>query len=408
MREIRRIALGWLIDGSGRPARENILVEVRADRILSVGTLETDALHAGGLEDYRPGTLIPALVDSHVHLAMSGTTDPAARERQLSDGYAELAPVIAGHLVRLSAVGVLAVRDGGDRGGFALRFRQNRSGSGGGTVQVKAAGRAWHRAGRYGGLIGRALPPGRSLAEAVAGESARCDVVKVVNSGLNSLTEFGRQTPAQFEPEELRAAVAAAAARGLGVMVHANGAEPVRTAVLSGCRSIEHGFFMGADNLQRMADQGVVWVPTAVTMQAYAEHMAQNGQDPEVALRTLEHQLEQLALARRLGVSVALGTDSGSPGVEHGRAVAAEMKLLIQAGYSLPEAVRCATAIGWQLIGGTAGLIEPGRPATFVVVEGGPGGLPDRLGRVQAFFVDGVSQRLPSRGRPPATQRPPG
>ncbi len=396
MREHKRIAAGWLIDGSGRPPRENILIEVRDGRILRVDAFEKGALRPGGFADCRSGTLMPALVDSHVHLAMSGATDSATRERQLSAGWAELVPVMAGHLDRLLAAGVAAVRDGGDRGGFARRFRQDQDGRDPATVQVKAAGRAWHRAGRYGGLIGGVVPPGRSLAEAVAGAGARCDLVKVVNSGLNSLTEFGRLTPAQFELPELKAAVAAAAALGLGLMVHANGVEPVRAAVQAGCRSIEHGFFMGADNLGRMADKGVAWVPTAVTMRAYAEYLAKTGKDPDVARRTLDHQLEQLALARRLGVTVALGTDSGSPGVHHGTAVAAEMKLLIEAGYTLPEAVECATANGWRLIGGEAGLIEAGRPATFIVVDGTPRGLPDRLNQVRAMFVDGVRRRLPA------------
>jgi imidazolonepropionase-like amidohydrolase len=392
MRAVNRIAAGWLIDGSGGPVRENVLLEVRDGLIRTVEALRVDGLLDGGFEDFRHCTLVPALVDSHVHLAMSGATDPATRARQLTAGYAELAPVIAGNRARLLAAGVVAVRDAGDRGGFVRRFLRDEGGRGLSTVRVKAAGRAWHRPGRYGGLIGRALPPGRSLAAAVAGDRGRCDVVKVVNSGLNSLTEFGRQTPAQFDPAELKAAVAAAGGRGLEVMVHANGIAPVRAAVLAGCRSIEHGFFMGADNLGRMAEKEVAWVPTAVTMQAYAGHLAQTGQDPDVARRTLDHQIEQLALARRLAVTVALGTDSGSPGVDHGTAVATEMKLLIQAGYTLPEAVRCATANGWELIGGAAGLIEPGRPATFIAVDDDPSGLPAGLHRVRAVFVDGIKR----------------
>ena len=74
----------------------------------------------------------------------------------------------------------------------------------------------------------------------------------------------------------MSAAVQAAASRGLSVMVHANGEAPVRIAAMAGCRSVEHGFFMGSENLSRMADRGVTWVPTAVTMQAYAEHYRQS------------------------------------------------------------------------------------------------------------------------------------
>jgi imidazolonepropionase-like amidohydrolase len=89
---------------------------------------------------------------------------------------------------------------------------------------------------------------------------------------------------------------------------------------------------------------------------------------------------------------VALGTDSGSPGVEHGAAVIEEMKLLMQAGYSLPEAIPCATVNGARLAGGEFGLIESGRPATFVIVDGSPSTLPESLKRVRAVFIDGIKQ----------------
>jgi imidazolonepropionase-like amidohydrolase len=209
---------------------------------------------------------------------------------------------------------------------------------------------------------------------------------------LNSLTDYGKQTAPQFDLAEMCAAVKAAAELGRSVMVHANGEAPVRVAVAAGCRSIEHGFFMGKDNLARMADKGVAWVPTVVTMAAYARIFAQTGRSPDVARRTLDHQLEQLATARRLGVTVALGTDSGSPGVEHGAAVIEEMKLLMQAGYSLPEAIRCATVNGARLTGGEFGLIEPGRPATFLVAQGSPSTLPESLNNIRAVFIDGIKQ----------------
>jgi imidazolonepropionase-like amidohydrolase len=149
---------------------------------------------------------------------------------------------------------------------------------------------------------------------------------------------------------------------------------------------------MGKDNLARMADNGVAWVPTVVTMSAYARIFEQTGRNPDVACRTRDHQIEQLAVARRLGVTVALGTDSGSPGVDHGAAVIEEMKLLIQAGYSLAEAIPCATVNGARLVAGEFGLIEPGRPATFAIVEGSPSTLPESLMKVRAVFIDGIKQ----------------
>ncbi|MCK7515923.1 MAG: hypothetical protein MZV70_76115 [Desulfobacterales bacterium] len=172
------------------------------------------------------------------------------------------------------------------------------------------------------------------------------DHIKIVNSGLNSLTEYGSRTAPQF---------------GLDGNVAPPCRRPQRADCPSWCTPTARrpcaspswrdadpsstGSSWGRDNLARMADRGVAWVPTAVTdagVRRVADRQA--GRNPDVARRTLDHQLEQLALARRLGVTVALGTDSGSPGVHHGAAVIAEMGLLMQAGFTLAEAVRCASA----------------------------------------------------------------
>ena len=185
----------------------------------------------------------------------------------------------------------------------------------------------------------------------------------------------------EFSPEELREAVQAAHEQGKRVMFHANGVEPVRGAVEAGCDSIEHGFFMGEENLARMAERGTIWVPTAVTMRAYAETLPADDPAAEIARRTFDHQLRQIEKARELGVQIAVGTDAGSLGVEHGRAVAWEMGILVEAGFSISEAVRFATENGAQLLGyPELGRIVPGRPGRLLAVEGGPESLLANLG----------------------------
>ncbi len=255
-------------------------------------------------------------------------------------------------------------------------------------MTVRAAGRAFRAPKRYGRLIGRPLLPGRRLADAVIHMNDPVDHVKIVNSGLNSLTDFGRETAPQFEPEELRAAVAAAHARGLRVMVHCNGEAPVAGAVKAGCDSVEHGFFMGEDNLRRMADAGTVWVPTAVTMRAYSRLLPQNTREADVARRNFAHQREQIRRGRELGVKIALGTDAGSLGVHHGRAVGEELAILMAAGFPVEAAVACATRVGAGLLGLSGeGVIDSGRPARCIAVDGPPARLAENLsaGRIIRF-----------------------
>lgn len=206
-------------------------------------------------------------------------------------------------------------------------------------VAALCAGRGWYREGRYGGLVGCPVSPDIRLVEAFKKVPAGGDVVKVVQSGLNSLHDFAKQTSPQFSEEELRELVAAAHERGLKVMVHANGKEPVRRAVAAGCDSIEHGFFMGEGNLERMAERGTHWVPTVFTMKAYAANIGATRwkADRRVIEKTVEHQIGQLRRARELGVKVALGTDAGSIGVLHGESMVEEMKIFKKLGILLPK-----------------------------------------------------------------------
>jgi imidazolonepropionase-like amidohydrolase len=326
---------------------------------------------------------------------MSGTEEVEARRRQLELERDEADSVIERHLRDHLSRGVVAVRDAGDRAGHALRFREERLQASGIPLLVRVSGPAWHAPDRYGRLIGR--PPGRgTLAEAVERSDPAIDHVKVVNSGLNSLLRFGKATPPQFGREELADAVLAAEARGLPVMVHANGERPVRDAVDAGCGSIEHGFFMGRENRFRMARRGAVWVPTACTMSAYARTLPPGSREARGARRNLEHQVGQLREAVREKVRVALGTDAGSPGVHHGKAVSEEIGLLMRAGMTAAEAVRSASWNGAALLGleDRLGRLTPGMPATFLVVRGGPDRLPDSLQRPLSVHVEGV-RRFP-------------
>ena len=236
--------------------------------------------------------------------------------------------------------------------------------------------------------------------------------MKIVNSGLNSLKTFGRETLPQFSAADMQGAVVAADTLGLPVMVHANGRRPVAEAVAAGCTSIEHGFFMGRANLEAMAARGTVWVLTAVTMAAYARQLtrqltrcrqsqgedfggAASGADLDVVRRNRDHQLAQLRLASQLGVRVAVGTDAGSLGVDHGRAVAAEMALLAQAGYSIEAVVQAATRNGARLLGlSDRGRLGPGLRADFIAVDGPPAALLEGLANPHAVCVAGVLQTL--------------
>jgi len=379
-------------DGSGNAIQKDMVIEIQGEGIRGCRPVREGDCRRPDL-DLGDCLLMPGLIDCHVHLFMSGKADPDMRQWQLAAPYDPMAEVLAAHLDQHLASGVAAIRDGGDYGAHALRFKQEEMPGGRWPLTVHVAGRAWRQTGRYGKLIGRSPGNGQGLAQAVAASTEAVDHIKIVNSGLNSLKIYGKQTAPQFSTEELRAAVQAAEARDKKVMVHVNGAEPVQRTIAAGCHSIEHGFFMGTDNFKRLADAPTFWVPTAVTMAGYARHAPPGSIEADVVRRNLDHQLDQVRQARELGVKVAVGTDAGTIGVHHGRAVREEIDLLLTAGFTIPEAVRCATRNGALLMGlSRTGKIAPGFRATLLALPGGPEAFPQNLSAPALFMIDGHTQ----------------
>ena len=380
---------GNLIDGSGGPVLERALLTIKNGVITAVA--EVHGIPPGA-DDLSECTIVPGLVDCHVHLFMSGTNDPSVREGQLSYSFEEAGAIITRHLADQLRHGVVAVRDGGDYGSHTLRFKREVMPGTPSPLIMRCAGRAWHAAGRYGRLIGRPPSDHLTLAQSIAENNENPDHIKIVNSGINSLTHFGHETSPQFSLEELTEAVREAEKLGLKTMVHANSRLPVRIAAEAGCHSVEHGFFMGEDNLKFLADRRIYWVPTVGTMKAYAEQIEEGTRQADIALRNLDHQLGQMRIARELGVPMAIGTDCGSLGVHHGAAFSEEMKLFIEAGYTLPEAVCYATLNGAKLLGidDEIGRLQVGKPATLIVVKSSLPTLIEALKRPERVYYRGL------------------
>ena len=388
------IQAGWLIDGTGGPALQDVLMEISNGIILSIKTEGYRVRACEDVIDFSQCTILPGLVDSHVHLAMSGSLDPEIRKSQLNASFEEIRDMITGHLNEQLCHGVVALRDGGDRAGHTLRYKKECLEKCKTPVFFGTAGRAWHAEGRYGGLIGRSPIKGMGLTRSILMEDlAAVDHIKIVNSGLNSLSRFGLETPPQFDTEELREAVMKAEEQGLKTMIHANGKRAVRSALEAGCHSIEHGFFMGDDNLALMAEKGVTWVPTLFTMKAYSLISSTGSTESRVALNNLRHQIDQVSRAESYGVNIAAGTDAGSPGVRHGNAISKEIGLLIAAGLSLEKGISCASLNGASLLGiaDQAGRLTPGMPGTFVLAMGGPDRILDQLDPPLDVWINGIS-----------------
>ena len=379
-----RIYAGWLIDGSGEPFKKNIYIKIKDGLIEKIKKTDKNILNAPGIKDFSGKTLLPCLTDCHVHLFMSGTTDLKSRQKQLASNSDKIKAAIFSNLDRHRSCGIGAVRDAGDRNGSALLFKNSFYDTERCPVRLHAAGIGWHASGRYGKLMARSPLKDKTLARSILEAEGNPDHVKVINSGLNSLSIFAKETKPHFVLKEMKAAVAAAKQINLKIMAHANGKIPVQIAVEAGCGSIEHGFFMGRENMEKMAEKGLTWVPTVYPMKAHYNFLKKTGQNFDVTLKNIEHQLDQIRLAKKIGVSVATGTDAGSPGAEHGDSLSKEFGMLMAAGFSVEEAVKSATLNGARLMGiKKMGLVAEGMAANIIATPGPPSRLPKSFASVE-------------------------
>ncbi len=396
------VIAGWLIDGSNCKVQKDVVLEISGEKVSGIHVAEPVFLdyirsQKQRVFDYSKDTVLPALIDNHVHLSLAGTTNPEIRQNQLSQ-HQSLSKVyrrICTHLNLHCDYGIAAVRDAGDFRGFVQAFVAAKSKCLPASIRLQFCGKGWHNTGRYGRMIGCAVKRNTALASEIENSKELCGGwVKIVNSGLNSLVQFGQETAPQFSRADLRAAVQTAISRGLRVMVHANGKIPVRLAIEAGCHSIEHGFFMGQSNLKRMADKQITWIPTATTMAALIQKGSISAKAADIAKRTLNHQLKQLRLAREYGVPVGLGTDSGSIGEDHGKAVWQEMQLYRSAGFGLGETVKSASAVNAKLLqANDIGTLRTGKQAAFIIISGGPRDILNDPQRSKIVATDGVLYR---------------
>ena len=189
----------------------------------------------------------------------------------------------------------------------------------------------------------------------------------------------------------------------------ANEHHRVQEALLAGSDAIEQGYGMGEDNLRKMAEMDVLWIPRVlmakngldgagsggdVCCRFSQRYVAPGKADPGAEnfwKKMLAEQLAQLRLARKLGVKTAMGTGAGSVGILHGESMVEEMKLFIKTGYSLEETIRCASENGAGFFGmENLGALTVGRQATFLVARGTVSLLPRKLSYLETIYVDGA------------------
>lgn len=363
-----------LINGLGS-VQERATVVIRDDRILSAGESRSITVPRGAVElDVRGMTVLPGLIDCHVHLGLGGEPDVVAAVQADSPGMTLLKATRYARQTIES--GVTSVRDLGcrDHGIFALKQAIDA-----GLVpgpRILAAGLAICMTGGHARFIGREADGPVEIVRAVREQlAAGADFIKIIASG-GVLTPGTSPDQAQYSVEEIRTAVQEAQRAGKQVAAHAHGASGMKQAVAAGVRSIEHATLMDDDAAEAMVQHDVFMVPTLSALATTAGCPLGSGV-PESAVQkakdmSARHEVS-FKKAHRRGVRIAMGTDAGTPFNYHGDN-AQELERMVALGMSPMEAILSATASAAALLGldEQIGTIQPGKQADLVIVEGNP------------------------------------
>jgi len=336
-----RLSTGWvrvgtLFDGTLTLRDAHLVYDAQSIRYVGA-----EAPSAGTPQELPGWTAMPTLVESHAHLFLDGATVDA-KEREAYLKRPEFLVRARSRLDKLAALGIGAVRDAGDKHGVGLALQKE-----GGVPSVESPGAAIFRKGRYGAFLGEPLESferPEAVAEARAAQGARW--VKLMVSGVIDFKKGAVTAPPQLTLDEAAAIVRAAAAKGIPAMAHASGPEGIGIAIEAGVKTLEHGFFVTREQLARMRDRGVAWVPTFAPVQVQVDRAGELGWDAKVVdglRRILDGHAESLRHALEIGVTVLAGSDAGSCGVPHGVGLLTELELLERAGMPSREVLRAAT-----------------------------------------------------------------
>jgi imidazolonepropionase-like amidohydrolase len=378
------IHAGRLIADASRPAAGPSTITIVDGRITAV-TDGLAPLPAGArLIDLSAKTVLPGLIDSHVHLA----GDPGGDFRDEAVDSDEWQTLLGVKNARITArAGFTTVRDVGSapQVGFALR-RATQQGIIPGP-RILSSGPALSIVGGHGDVSGfrpeviRVLElgntctgPEQCAARVREASRAGADLIKITATG-GVLSQQARGLGQHFTDAEMKAIVDTAHSLGLKVAAHAHGARGIEAAARAGVDSIEHGTFADARAIAAMKASGSVMVPTLMAFTGIRERLGKNIYTPAVEAKvreTLGEVGKAAKAARAAGVPVVFGTDAAV--FEHGRN-AEELALLVDlVGMRPAEAIAAATTEAARLLGldREIGRIAPGYSADLIAVAGDP------------------------------------
>jgi imidazolonepropionase-like amidohydrolase len=398
------IHCGTLIDGIGNAPVTQMTIVVDGNKIITVEKGYTRPGKDDVLIDLTTKTVMPGLIDMHVHL--EGETNKDQALQRFTSNEADIAFRSTVFARKTLMAGFTTVRDlGGSGVNVSLRNAVNQ-----GLVvgpRIVTAGKSIATTGGHADptngyrkdLMG---DPGPKEGVINSPEDARqavrqrykdgSDMIKITaTGGVLSLAKDG--SGPQFTDEELAEIVKTAKDYGMHTAAHAHGAEGMKRAVMAGITTIEHGTYMTEEVMDLMKEKGTYYVPTISAGKYVAEQAKVPGYyHPLVTPKALEiGPLIQATFTKayKRGVRIAFGTDAGVfPHGENGK----EFGYMVEAGMPAMEAIKSATVVSAAILGMNTriGSISTGMLADLIATDENPLNNIKTMEKVSFVMKDGV------------------
>jgi len=379
------LRVGILIDGTSSKPLRNAHVIYDKKEILFAGENFPPAnlLNPNQREpdlDLPDFTLLPGLIEAHAHFFLEGgELNPEKRAAHLKKSPEELLKLAKARLEKLIRFGIIAVRDAGDKDGvgFALS-KLYKSENRPLMPYVDSPGAAINRKGRYGSFMAEPIKKFSSLKDCVETRvKAGADRIKLIATGSINFEKGAVTSEPQMAAEEICELVAAAKSFDKQTFAHASGDIGIENAIEGSVDSIEHGFFVRDDQLAKMRDRQVAWVPTFAPVQKQLEHAKIIGWSSEVVSnlkKILAQHAASLVKAQKIGVQIIAGSDAGAFGVVHGIGLIDELELMERAGLSLIAVINSATGVSSNRLAFREkfGQIKSGFHSRFILTQHSP------------------------------------
>ncbi|CAB1082381.1 aryldialkylphosphatase [Olavius algarvensis Delta 1 endosymbiont] len=365
---------GPVITGTGQ-LLENATVVVENYRITKVAEGEVSVPPDAKRIPIDGMTLLPGFIDSHVHICLDGSPDPAST--MLAESPTETTLKAAEAARQTLLAGVTTIRDMGGKDGIDLGLKQAINTGLIPGPRMLVSGKLICMTGGHGWRIGQeANGPDEVRRAAREQIKAGADIIKLMATG-GVMTPGVQPGSEQLTVEEIRAGVEEAHKAGRKTATHAMGTQGILNALQAGIDSIEHGVYLDEEAVAIMVENSIPFIPT-ISALYHIEARGVAAGIPEYAVeKTLmvkPHHQESIRLAREAGVLVAAGTDAGTPFNLHGGNLN-EIKLLVEyGGFSPMAAIEAGTRVAARVLGleNDLGTVEEGKLADLIVVAGNP------------------------------------